>query len=61
MDLTHLSISGLYAVKSEAKEKEAYYRNIKKELPEHESDYQFYADLLYHADKELVERLSNLK
>jgi len=60
MDLSNLSIADLYAMKSEAKEKESYYRNLKVADPKYAEQQQVFADILYHADKELVKRLTNL-
>lgn len=61
MDLTQLSIADLYAMKSEAKEKEAYFRILKVATPEAATEQTKWSTILYHADKELVARLTNLK
>lgn len=61
MDYSKLSFADLYAIKSNAKEKESYYRSIKHVAPEFAEFQQKYADILFHADKELENRLITMK
>ncbi len=61
MELSCLTIADLYAAKSQAKEKESYYRSIKNINSEFAESYVFWADLLHKVDAELSQRLLALK
>lgn len=54
-----LTLADLYAIKSQAKEKEAYYRNLKNENPEKFTKLHIYwADILYRANKDLETKIT---
>lgn len=61
MDLSTYTVADLYAIKSEAKEKEAYYRALKgANVDGAAATQQQWSNLLYHSDKELATRLMNI-
>lgn len=58
--VNQLSIADLYAVKSQAKEKESYYRQLKNVNEEFATSHDYWVELLNSADRELVARLTTL-
>ena len=61
MEISNLTIADLYAAKSQAKEKEAYYRSIKNIKDEYSTAHDFWAATLHKVDAELSNRLITLQ
>lgn len=58
--MNELTIADLYAIKSEAKEKEAYYRTLMSRHPEYRADWEAWKSRLDIFDKALVARIQEL-
>ena len=61
MTLSILTIADLYAAKSQAKEKESYYRSIKNLTQEYADAHDFWVETLHKVDAELSNRLITLQ
>lgn len=60
MELSTLTIADLYAAKSQAKEKESYYRTGKAFSPDAATSHTYWANMLNAFDAELSTRLTTI-